>query len=62
MNSFDVRITRKVPLVERQNPFDAVYPHGGYQSRIVNLSARNIVDNEQPSPFLVDGQTIGQQS
>lgn len=62
MNGFDVSITGKVFLVECQNPFDAVDPHCGQQSRIVNLSARNIVNNEQPAPFLVHGQTIRKQS
>lgn len=62
MNGFNVRVTGKVPLVERQDAFHAVYPHSGCQARIVNLSARHIVDNEQSPPFLVDGQTIRQQS
>jgi hypothetical protein len=61
MNCFDFSVASKVSLVERQNPFDAMYAHGGHQSRIVNLGTGDIVHNEQSAPFLVHGQTIRQQ-
>lgn len=43
MNGFDAAITREVPIVERQDPLDAMYPHGSDQSSIVHLNARDVV-------------------
>jgi hypothetical protein len=62
MDGFDVLITGKVFFVECQNAFNAVYPHCGYQPRIVNLNAGNVMRNEQFAPFPVDRQTVRQQS
>jgi hypothetical protein len=61
VNSFDVRITTKVLLVKRQNPFDPVCAHHSYEPRIVNLSARNIVRDEQFPPLSVNEQAVGQE-
>ena len=61
MNGFDSRITGKVSLVECQNPFDAVHPHCGYQSRIVHLNSGDIAHDKQFAPFLMYSQTVRQQ-
>jgi hypothetical protein len=62
MDGFDVCIAGKVILVECKNPRDAVYPHGGYQSRVVNLNTRDILEDEELPPLLVHCQTVRQES
>jgi len=56
---FDITIPSEVPIIERQNSFNAMYSHGRHQSRIVNLNAGDIVRDEQATPFLVNRQIIG---
>ena len=61
MNGLYVAITRKVPVVECQNPLYALYSHGGNQSRVVNLRSGDVVRDQQPSPLLVNCYAIGKQ-
>ena len=61
MNRLYVAITSKVLVVECQDPRDALYPHCGNESRIVNFHAGDIVRDQQPAPFLVNSQAIGKQ-
>jgi hypothetical protein len=61
VNGLYVAITSKVPVVKCQNPPDVLYSHRGNESRIVNLHAGDIVRDQQPAPFLVNGHAIGKQ-
>jgi hypothetical protein len=62
MNGRDVCITRKVPVIEGQNPLNAMYSHHGGQPRIVDLNARHAMRDKQFAPFCVNRQTVGEQS
>ena len=43
MKRFDVGVTPEIVNVEGQDVLDPVHSHGGGESRIMNLSAGNIV-------------------
>ena len=43
MNGLDVCIAGKVPLIESQNPLNAMYSHRGAQPCIVDLTARHAI-------------------
>ena len=43
MNGLDVCIAGKVPVIESQNPLNAMYSHRGGQPRIVDLNARHAI-------------------
>jgi hypothetical protein len=46
MNSLNVRITSKVPVIESQNPLNAMYSHRRGQPRIVDLNARHAIPDK----------------
>jgi hypothetical protein len=53
MNGLDVCITSKVPIIESQNPLNAVYSHRGGQPCIMDLNARHAIrDKEFPPLFM----------
>ena len=41
MNGLNVCIACKVPVIEGQNPLDAMYSHRSGQPRIMDLNARH---------------------
>ena len=41
MNGLDVSITSKIPVIESQNPLNAMYSHRSGQPCIVDLNARH---------------------
>lgn len=53
-------IPREVVGIKRENALDAVDVHGGHQSSVVNLRARDGVQDNQASPFGVDGRDLRQ--
>jgi hypothetical protein len=53
MNSLDVCVTSKVPVIKGQNSPDAIYAHRSSQSRIVDLNARHAMRDKQFSPLFV---------
>jgi len=55
MNSLNVWITSKVPVVKGQNSPDAMNSHCGGQPRIVDLNAGNTICDKQSPPLVVHG-------
>jgi hypothetical protein len=62
MDGFDAGVTCEVFFVESQNPFHGVHSHGRDQSRVVNLDAGDMVRDQEFSPFLMNGQSVGQEA
>src|ERR1700675_2858573 len=62
MNDLDVRITSKVPIIESQNPLNAVYSHRGGQPCIMDLNARHAIRDKEFPPLFMRRQAVGKQS
>ncbi len=62
MNGLDVCITSKVPIIESQNPHNAVYSHRGGQPCIMNLNARHAIRDKEFPPLFMHRQAVGKQS
>ena len=62
MNGLDVCIASKVPIIESQNPLNAVYSHRGGQPCIVDLNARHATHDKEFSPLFMYRQGVGKQS
>jgi hypothetical protein len=60
MNGLNVRITNKVPVIEGpQYSLHVVNPHGGGQTRIVDLNTRHAMRNKKFQQLLMRGQAVG---
>jgi hypothetical protein len=62
MNGLDVCITSKVPIIESQNPLNAVYSHRGGQPCIMDLNARHAIRDKEFPPLFMHRQAVGKQS
>ncbi|HSY66222.1 MAG TPA: hypothetical protein VK829_16635 [Terriglobales bacterium] len=55
----DVRIASKVPVIEGQYSPHVVNPHGGGQTRVVDLDTGHGVRDKKSSPLFVHRQAVG---
>lgn len=62
VNCLDVCVSRKIPVVERQDTLQSVHPHRRNQARVVNLHPRNAVSDQEFAPLFVNGQAVGKQA
>jgi hypothetical protein len=61
MHRFNVRIPRKIGIIEGQDLLDSMHAHDGYQPCIVDLNPTDIVGHDEAPPFAMYSQAVGQQ-